>query len=66
MSAYNKALAGESISDDMKKKWNTETEVFDGLTHDELERYARTIAYKVVYNLSNGHVMDPDMDPLKY
>ena len=66
MSAYSKALAGESISDAMKAKWDSESETFVGLTHDELEKYARTIAYKVAHNLSNGIPMDPVNDPLTY
>lgn len=66
MSAYSKALAGESITDAMKVKWDPKSKTFSGLTHDELERYARTIAYKVAYNLSLGFTMDPANDPLTY
>ncbi len=66
MSAYSRALAGESISDAMKAKWDPETKTYVGLTDDEIERYARTIAYKVAHNLSLGLKMDPSNDPLIY
>lgn len=66
MTAYSEALAGESISDAMKAKWDPKSKVFVGLTHDELERYARTVAYKVAHNLSLGFTMDPANDPLTY
>jgi len=64
MSAYNRALAMESISDDMKAKWNQESDTFIGLTHNELEQFARTVAYKTAHNISNGHLMDKSMNPL--
>jgi len=64
MSAYSTALAGESVHDDLKVKFDSDSEVFNGVTHDDLERYARTVAYKVAHNLSNGHKMDPSMNPL--
>ena len=66
MSAYSKALAGESISDAMKAKWDPKSKTYIGLTFDELERYARTIAYKVAHNLGLGFTMDPTNDPLTY
>jgi len=66
MSAYSKANAGESVTSDMKAKWDAEQQVYNGITNDHLERYARIIAYKVAYNLKNGLTMDSKMDPLKY
>ncbi len=66
MSAYSTALAGESVHDDLKRKWDQDAKVFDGITHEDLERFARTVAYKVAHNLKNGHQMDPKMDPLTY
>jgi len=66
MSAYSKAIAGESVTDQMKVKWDAKRHVFNGITSHHLERYARIIAYKVAYNLKNGYKMDKKMDPLKY
>jgi len=64
MAAYSTALAGESVHDDLKANWDAESKVFNRVTHDDLERFARTVAYKVAKNLKNGHEMDPDMNPL--
>jgi hypothetical protein len=64
--AYNRALAFESIHDDLKEKFDGATEQFSRVTHEDLERFARTVAYKVAYNLKNGFEMDPDSDPLDY
>ena len=66
MDAYSKALAGESITDVMKEKWDPKSKTYIGLTHDEIEKYARIIAYKVAHNLSLGFTMDPTNDPLTY
>ena len=60
--AYNRALAFESASD---LPYNEETGEYM-LSPDALEYYARIVAYKVAHNLKNGHIMDPDMDPLSY
>ena len=60
--AYNTALAWESASD---SRYDQVTEEYR-FTADELERYARIVAYKVAHNLKNGWTMDPDMDPLTY
>lgn len=64
--AYNTALAGESIHDDLKSKFDQETKQYNGVTHDDLKSYARTVAYKVAHNLKNGFEMDPEGDPLNY
>ena len=53
--AFNQALAGESITDAMKEKYNAEQNEFTGLTHDDLFEYAKIIADKVKRNLENGH-----------
>jgi hypothetical protein len=66
MSAFSRELAGESRSDAIKGKWDKKSKTYLGITHDELIEFARTIAYKVAYNLSNGSTMDPDNDPLTY
>ena len=58
------ALALESVGDDLKAKWDGERHMYDGVTSDDLERFARTVAYKVAYNLKNGHEMDPALNPL--
>ena len=64
--AYSKALAWESIPDSFCNKFDQNSGIFSGITHDELERYARIVAYKVAYNLRNGASMNFDLDPLKY
>lgn len=66
MSAYSRALAGESLSDAMKRKYDSDSDSYSNITWDELERYARTIAYKVAHNLRNGSTMDEGNDPLTY
>ena len=63
--AYNEALAGESTTDALKEKWDEENEVFNGVTNDDLEEYARIVAYKVIHNIENGHKVDKRMDPIK-
>jgi len=62
--AYSETLASESMG--MRDKWDPEAQVYNGVTYDDLERFARIVAYKVAHNLKNGHKMDPDMDPLEY
>lgn len=64
--AFNRALAGESVHDDLKNKYDQDIIVYNGVTHDDLYRYAKTIAYKVANNLSNGFEMNKDEDPLTY
>ena len=61
--AYSKALAYESFGD---WKFRSEGQSVHTLTDEELESYARTIAYKVANNLKHGYEMDPTMDPLDY
>ena len=53
--AFSRALAGESITDEMKKRFDSKTNTFNGLTHAQLYEYAKIIADKVVNNLKNGH-----------
>lgn len=60
--AYSKALAWESASD---LPYNSKTGKLC-VTHDELEHYAKIVAYKVAHNISNGFPMDPNNDPLTY
>lgn len=59
MTAYSEALAGESVTDEMKVKWDPKSETYIGLTHDEIKRYAKIIAYKVAANLGNGFTNGP-------
>ena len=53
--AFNKALAGESIPDSVKEKWDDRAKVFNGVTHKDLDDYAKNIADKVINNIENGH-----------
>jgi len=53
MTAFNEALALESIPESLSECKN-----------DELVKYARTVAYKVFHNLKNGHTMAKEDDPL--
>ena len=62
--AYTEALAGESL--ELRDKFDYSAQVFNGVTHADFERFARTVAYKVAHNLKLGMVMDPDGDPLTY
>ncbi len=62
--AYSEALAGESVHDDLKAKWDAEQEAYYNVTNDDLERYARIVAYKVAHNLANGFKMDGRLNPL--
>lgn len=64
--AYSPEIAGESIHDDLRLKWNMQSQSFDGVTHDDLEYFARLIAYKVAANLRNGSIMNELLDPLEY
>lgn len=66
MAAYSYALASESVTGAMEKKWDPKTKTYVGLTHDEIVAYAKIIAYKVAHNLSLGFTMDPTNDPLTY
>ena len=62
MTAFSRALALESASD---STFDSDTEVYL-FTADELVRYAKIVAYKVSHNMSNGHTLDEDDDPLTY
>lgn len=62
MTAFSRALALESASD---STYDEDTGIYV-LTHNELVRYAKIVAYKVVHNMQNGHELDPDDDPLTY
>ena len=53
--AFSKALAGESITDSMKAKWDENTKTYNGLTQKDIYEYAKIIADKVVNNIENGH-----------
>lgn len=62
--AYSQALAFESL--DLGDKFDDIKKVFNDVTFDDIEKYAKTVAYKVAHNLSNGFVMDKHDDPLNY
>jgi hypothetical protein len=64
--AYSQELSGESIPDSMTKNYDTAHRCFHYVTFAELEKFARTIAYKVAHNLKNGYPMDESTDPLTY
>ena len=44
---FNKALAFESIPDEMKRLFDQKTKTFNGITHDHLFKYAQTISNKL-------------------
>ena len=60
--AYSEALAFEIIV--IVGIYDTTKNVHNNVTAKELERYARTVAYKVAYNLKNGFEMDKENNPL--
>ena len=60
--AYNTALVFESASDFRFSEGIGEYH----FTRNELEYFARIVAYKVANNLKNGFTMDPELDPLTY
>lgn len=73
--AYSQALAGESVefpnyydvlTNKFVSKYDPEHDVFNHVTHADLERFARIVAYKVAHNLKLGYKMDPKDDPLTY
>ena len=53
--AFNRALAGESVTDSMKSKYDQEKRVFNGLTDNDIYEFAKIIADKVMNNIENGH-----------
>ncbi len=53
--AFSKALAGESIPDSVKEKWDDNAKVFNGVTHKDLYEFAKIVADKVMNNIENGH-----------
>ena len=53
--AFNRALAGESITDSMKNKYDQDKQVFNGLTDNDIYEFAKIIADKVMNNIENGH-----------
>lgn len=60
--AFSNALALESVGE--LGIFNAATGTYSGVTHDDLVRYARTVAYKVFHNLKLGHTMSKEDDPL--
>ena len=62
--AYSKALAFESL--ELREKFDRDQVVFNQVTFEDFEKYAKIIAYKVAHNLQNGFVMDVNNDPLNY
>lgn len=55
------AITGESATD---LTYDRASEKYN-ITRQELERYAKIIAYKVVKNISNGYELDPAKNILK-
>lgn len=64
-SAYTTALVGESF-DPQDGYYDPDSDCYQSISHGDLERFARIIAYKVAHNLSLGYKMDPYTDPLLY
>lgn len=62
--AYSQALALESIGE--IGIYDETSEIFNNVTHADLEHYAKVVAFKVAHNLSNGYTMDSSIDPLNY
>jgi len=60
--AFSNALALESVGE--LGIFDAATGTYSGVTHDDLVRYARTVAYKVFHNLKLGHTMSKEDDPL--
>lgn len=46
------ATINESVTDDMKKKWNADKGVYENLTEEELVAFGKIIAYKMYHNLN--------------
>lgn len=64
--AFNYALAGESIPDELSERMYSEQGTFDSRLNRLLVKFATTVAYKVYHNLRNGYSMDMTKDPLEY
>jgi hypothetical protein len=64
-SAYTEAIAFESM-EPKDGTYDFENNVYNGITHKDVERFARIVAYKVAKNIKNGYTMDPYADPLVY
>lgn len=64
--AFSRALASESIPDELKPYLSPRLGEFDENLHELLVQYAQTVAYKVYHNLRCGHEMDMRFDPLTY
>lgn len=64
-SAYTMANAFESF-EPRNGVYDVTGRVFNGVSFDDIERFARIVAYKVASNLNNGMKMDPYADPLLY
>ncbi len=64
-SAYTSAIAGESFEPD-DGYYDQNTQRYNNISFDDLEMFARIVAYKVAKNISNGYKMDPYTDPLLY
>lgn len=61
--AYSEANAGETLAN-WRDKWDAERQVYSDLTFEDMERFARIIAYKTAKNLEGGYRMDPSANPL--
>lgn len=67
MSAYTPTIAYESLkSHRLAEKYDETRKTYHHVTISDLEAFARTVAYKVAFNIKNGHIMDPKLDPLTY
>lgn len=64
-SAYTSALAYESF-EPQDGEFDPTNNVYNNVSFDDLERFARIVAYKVAKNINNGFKMDPYTDPLLY
>lgn len=64
-SAYTSAIARESWEPE-DGKYDPIRNVYNKVSFNDLERFARIVAYKVTKNIKNGYKMDPYADPLLY
>ena len=73
--AYTSALAHESMEPRMvylveegrfECQYDAKRGVYRHISHDDLEAFARKVAYKTAKNIANGLKMSDEMDPLNY
>lgn len=61
--AFSKALAWESL--ELRGKYSQTEKVFNGVTFEDIYKYAEIVAYKTAKNLKNGFRMNWSESPLK-